>query len=275
VINPPHVYQQSGEYTVKLTVTSAELGGTTSITKPAYIHVLPLWNGLMRIEAEDFDRGGEGVAYHDTTHGNSGGVYNILDDVDITALPGIEQYAVTDTEEGEWTRYTVLSQKSANFTYPLSLRVKANARGRSIDIKVNGVGGGRAGSVVVPDTLGYTWVNTTVELVPGANTIAFLHRDSSTFGTSELDFDYFALDPAGASTPGVVTVPGGTGLPADTDADELYDDVNGNGRRDFADVVLYFNQMTWIAANEPVSAFDYNGNTRIDFADVVWLFNNL
>jgi tripartite motif-containing protein 71 len=39
--------------------------------------------------------------------------------------------------------------------------------------------------------------------------------------------------------------------------------------------VLYFNQMTWIAANEPVSAFDYNVNTRIDFADVVWLFNHL
>ena len=33
--------------------------------------------------------------------------------------------------------------------------------------------------------------------------------------------------------------------------------------------------MTWIAANEPVAAFDYNGNGRIDFADVVWLFNSL
>ena len=50
--------------------------------------------------------------------------------------------------------------------------------------------------------------------------------------------------------------------------------MNGNGRKDFADVVLYFNQMTWIAANEPVAAFDCNGNGRIDFADVVWLFNN-
>ena len=64
-------------------------------------------------------------------------------------------------------------------------------------------------------------------------------------------------------------------LPTDTDADGLCDDVNGNGRPDFADVVLYFNQMTWIAENEPVDAFDYNGNGRIDFADVVWLFNNL
>jgi PKD repeat protein len=73
----------------------------------------------------------------------------------------------------------------------------------------------------------------------------------------------------------LLAVPPSTQLPTDTDADRLYEDVNGNGRKDFADVVLYFNQMTWIAANEPVSAFDYNGNGRIDFADVVWLFNHL
>ena len=76
-------------------------------------------------------------------------------------------------------------------------------------------------------------------------------------------------------TAGVVTVPGGAGLPTDPNGDGLYEDVNGNGRTDFADVVLYFNQMTWIAGNEPLAAFDYNGNGRIDFADVVWLFNNL
>ena len=74
----------------------------------------------------------------------------------------------------------------------------------------------------------------------------------------------------------VVAIPGGSGLPpADTNGDGLYDDANGNGRADFDDVVLYFNQMAWIAANEPVSLFDYNGNGRIDFADVVWLFNHL
>ena len=73
----------------------------------------------------------------------------------------------------------------------------------------------------------------------------------------------------------VVMVPGGTAPPTDTDADARCDDVNGNGRADFADVVLYFNQMSWIAANEPVASFDYNGNGRIDFADVVWLFNRI
>jgi PKD repeat protein len=73
----------------------------------------------------------------------------------------------------------------------------------------------------------------------------------------------------------LVILPGGGGTPTDTNADGKYDDVNGNLRRDFADVVLYFNQMTWIGANEPVPGFDYNGNSRIDFADVVWLFNHL
>jgi PKD repeat protein len=33
-----------------------------------------------------------------------------------------------------------------------------------------------------------------------------------------------------------------------------------------------FNQMQWISANEPVSAFDFNGNGRIDFNDIVQLF---
>ena len=86
------------------------------------------------------------------------------------------------------------------------------------------------------------------------------------------DFWVVKLD---AEVPGVSLVPGGAGAPGDTDVDGLYEDVNGNGRKDFADVVLYFNQMTWIAANEPLAAFDYNGNGRIDFADVVWLFNHL
>ena len=75
--------------------------------------------------------------------------------------------------------------------------------------------------------------------------------------------------------PRALTLPGSPDAPTDTDGDGLYEDVNGNGRKDFADVVLYFNQMSWIAANEPVPLFDCNGNGRIDFADVVALFNAL
>jgi len=41
----------------------------------------------------------------------------------------------------------------------------------------------------------------------------------------------------------------------------------------FADVVLYFNQMSWISAT--IAAFDLNRNGRIDFADIVALFNEI
>jgi PKD repeat protein len=79
---------------------------------------------------------------------------------------------------------------------------------------------------------------------------------------------------AGGATP-LAILPGGAGVPRDLDGDGLCEDVNGNGRADFADVVLFFNQLSWVAANEPVDHFDYNGNGRIDFADVVALFNRL
>lgn len=78
-----------------------------------------------------------------------------------------------------------------------------------------------------------------------------------------------------ADGPAVPTMPGGAVIPTDTNGDALYEDVNGNHARDFNDLILYFNNIEWIAANEPVSAFDYNGNGLIDFADVIWLFNHL
>jgi len=74
---------------------------------------------------------------------------------------------------------------------------------------------------------------------------------------------------------GVVTIPGMTAEPTDPDNDGKYEDLNANGRLDFADVVLYFDQMDWIAANEPVAAFDMNGNSRIDFDDIVGLYDKI
>lgn len=62
---------------------------------------------------------------------------------------------------------------------------------------------------------------------------------------------------------------------SDHDLDEPVSAADFNGRLDVADVVPDFNPMAWIGANEPVTAFDYNGNGRTDFADVVLLFNHL
>ena len=72
-----------------------------------------------------------------------------------------------------------------------------------------------------------------------------------------------------------VQVPGGQKVPSDPDRDGMYEDLNGNGALDFADVVLFFNQMDWISAHEPAGLFDFNHNGRIDYNDIVRVFEML
>jgi len=74
-----------------------------------------------KIEAEDYDIGGEGVAYHDTTSGNSGGQYR-SDDVDIEETTDTGGgYNVNHIERGEWLRYTVYVTETAY--YDIQVRV--------------------------------------------------------------------------------------------------------------------------------------------------------
>jgi len=51
--------------------------------------------------------------------------------------------------------------------------------------------------------------------------------------------------------------------------------LNGNGHTDFADVILYFQNMDWIEDNQPLGCFDYNGNALIDFNDLILLFQEV
>ncbi|MBU3966577.1 MAG: hypothetical protein KKG76_04250 [Euryarchaeota archaeon] len=73
----------------------------------------------------------------------------------------------------------------------------------------------------------------------------------------------------------IVPMPGMEKVPTDPDGDGLYEDINGNGRKDFNDVVMFFNYLEWIPDNEPIASFDFNGNGRIDFNDIVKLFEEL
>jgi PKD repeat protein len=73
----------------------------------------------------------------------------------------------------------------------------------------------------------------------------------------------------------LVPLPGMTSPPTDPDGDGIYEDLNANGRKDFNDVVLFFEKLDWIAANEPVAAFDPNGNGRADFDDIVRIYDEL
>jgi hypothetical protein len=60
------------------------------------------------IEAEDFDEGGEGVAYHDNSAGNSGGAYRPGESVDIEAIyEGRTTVVCGNLTSTEWMNYTI------------------------------------------------------------------------------------------------------------------------------------------------------------------------
>lgn len=87
-----------------------------------------------RVLAERFDLGGEGVGYHDTTFGNSGGLFRPDENVDIRAINDFGAgFAVTDIAPDEWLRYTANITETG--TYCLYLRAAAADSATPVIIK--------------------------------------------------------------------------------------------------------------------------------------------
>jgi hypothetical protein len=63
--------------------------------------------------------------------------------------------------------------------------------------------------------------------------------------------------------------------PGYPDGDSLYEDVNGNDRRDLDDVVTLFEQFESEAVRNSPEAYDFNENGRVDFDDIVRLFDEV
>src|SRR3954462_7790407 len=71
------------------------------------------------IQAANFDDGGEGVAYHDTTDGNTGGAYRATDvDLEASSQGG---YNIGWIAAGEWINYTVSVAAAGDYTATLRI----------------------------------------------------------------------------------------------------------------------------------------------------------
>lgn len=105
------------------------------------------------VEAEDYNTGGEGIGYHDTTDGNEGGVYRD-DDVDIEECTDENgRYSVFNTEAGEWLEYSVTVPWSGE--YDIGLRVYA-PEGGSLRMELGDEN--VTGSITLPSTEDWTTV---------------------------------------------------------------------------------------------------------------------
>jgi secreted PhoX family phosphatase len=126
------------------------------------------------------------------------------------------------------------------------------------------------------------------EIQPGAQnvTLGTLELDADGTGTTDLEVTVHDIDDEGGSEidvqerTGVVVTgppaigggPAGGKAPTDPDGDGLYEDVNGNGRMDYADIELLFENLDDESVTMNVEAYDFNENGQIDYDDVVELY---
>lgn len=100
------------------------------------------------LQAEDYDIGGQSIAYNDNSSGNEGNVYR-NDDVDIIATNDLGNgFAVTSIENGEWLEYGIRTASSG--VYDIVFRVSSNQQSaKSINASINTTD---LGTIDVPNT---------------------------------------------------------------------------------------------------------------------------
>jgi hypothetical protein len=116
------------------------------------------------IEAENYDMGGEGLAYHDEDVENAGNIYR-TDGVDIDLNDG-NGYAVGWTVAGEWLEYTVNVEQAGTFYW--EARVATGADNAAFRILLDGVD--ITGSVAVPNTTDWKIFTTISGAMPAITT---------------------------------------------------------------------------------------------------------
>src|SRR5437764_8941663 len=144
------------------------------------------------IQAEDYDKGGEGVAYHDTTAANTGnGAYRTSEGVDIGKL-GSNGHDVGWAYAGEWIDYTIDIAQAGTFT--LSAAVANVAGGGSFHVAFSGVN--KTGAMAVPNTGAWATFKTITSaqfsLSAGTQVMHVVLDKASTAGGGA-NFDFFQL----------------------------------------------------------------------------------
>jgi endonuclease/exonuclease/phosphatase family metal-dependent hydrolase len=143
-----------------------------------------------QINAENFDNGGEGVAYYDSTPGNSGGQYRDTD-VDIEQSSD-GAYDVGWTTPGEWLNYSVNVASSGN--YVVQLRV-ASPSGGSMHVGFNNTSDVWK-AVAIPVTGDWqTWTTVSMSITLGAG----VQQMSVLFDTGSVNFESASVTSASGS----------------------------------------------------------------------------
>lgn len=131
----------NGKITVPVNVTSILYAYRIYITPGEVVPRSPFLDKALSIpgtiEAEHFDNGSEGVAYHDKDKQNRGEGYRLETGVDVYALKGKSgEYAVGYCQKEEWLDYTVNVEKESY--YDITATLSSGGEQSGIQLLIDG-----------------------------------------------------------------------------------------------------------------------------------------
>jgi hypothetical protein len=180
-----------GKVTVTATTQDGAKTATSQITvvDPSQIpYGYDPWPIPGIVEAEDYDYGGEGVAYHDLDAANQGGQHRTDEAVDIeTCSEG--GYSVGWLNAGEWLEYTV--EVAVTGKYDLDAKTATQLNNARFHIEFEGVN--KTGILSVPNTGGWqTWesvIQTGFSLNSGVQVMKVVREtDGADFNLNNMKF---------------------------------------------------------------------------------------
>jgi len=144
-----------------------------------------------KIEAEHYDEGEPGKAYHDIDKKNLGADYRESTQVDIEKRPDASNgHGIGWTRKGEWLNYTVEVKQTG--TYTIEIPVASNKQGGIFHLEVKSKD--ITGPIQIPDTGGWQILkllhHKDVKLTKGRHVIRAV-MDSQGLSGSIGDIDYF------------------------------------------------------------------------------------
>jgi endonuclease/exonuclease/phosphatase family metal-dependent hydrolase len=151
-------------------------GGCAGGSTPFHGMPLPVPGIPTVIQAEDYDGGGQDVAYFDDTVSNLGGAYRTGERVDVEPSTG-GGFNVAYFSANEWLKYTIDVTDAG--TYRLDARVASNGTGGTFHVESNCID--KTGPISVPNTGGWqTWVTVSRNITLGAGVqVLRLHADTA------------------------------------------------------------------------------------------------
>lgn len=197
-----------GEHTATVTVRAANADPQTATYAVSFVvSGQEAYEGIPvalpgRIEAEDFDKGGEGVAYHDVDAANQGGAYRTNEGVDIEGCGDAGGgYNVGWIETGEWLEYSVSIAESG--AYDFAFRVASAESGGTLHLEIDG--GDISGAITVPGTGGWdTWTTISADglSLDGGEYVVRLVVDQGGFNLNYIEAaQSVAIDPISVLQP--------------------------------------------------------------------------